>query len=342
MALEDIVRDMNSGGLGATWSAGQKYAADRASTLAQTASTQANTDRTTQMTPSAVLQSQGQAEATRLGNLNPQAEEQQGLPGTNAQIKAQQAKQILNQIPQKVLEEAHQKTQKATVENLGIMVHTMESTGNMNQALAAARAHLQDAGAQLPQEELSKQMAEFDKAAQQAQQKYGANPSQWVGELKDHMYKIAGNQSLSDPSQQGKLQVENMHEEGANTRAQIGANATITAANTRAVADSNKAVKPTADQFLYDKIKEANPNDDNATLAHKFVQAKTVLTKETPSLVSPTGVATTTTTKGEPSGASKGPSPAKIMQLQQNPSPQMRKYFDEAFGEGASARALGK
>lgn len=280
MALEDIVRDMNSGGLGATWSAGQKYAADRASTLAQTAQTQANTDRTTQMTPSMVAQSQGQAEATRLGNLNPQEEEKQGLPGTNAQIKAQQAQQILKQIPQKVLEEAHAKTQKATTENLGIMVQTMEATGDMNKAIAAARAHLQDAGAELPQEEFTKQMADFDKAAQQAQQQYASNPSQWLGELKNHMYSIAGNQSLSSPEQQGKLQIKNMELEASKENTQTKANALLGAANVRA--DAAKAAGPKgmnkqqALQYWGDMARAADKAGDEETYQYANSQFQAV------------------------------------------------------------------
>ena len=66
-------------------------------------------------------------------------------------------------------------------------------------------------------------------------------------------------------------------------------------AQTRGAATS---AKPTSDQFLYEQIKAANPGMSEPELANAFVQARTITTKETPSILSPTGTVTTTIRKG--------------------------------------------
>ena len=43
-----------------------------------------------------------------------------------------------------------------------------------------------------------------------------------------------------------------------------------------------------------------------------------------------------------PRGGTEPPPPAAVEQLRANDTPQMRAYFDQTFGQGAAARALGR
>lgn len=260
--LLTVTGDHAGYGMSGGYMQGQIANAGLQQTLAGTANMQANTDRTVQSTPSYVANSQNQAEANRLANIPGQLDQQNGTDQVSAQTRLAQAKQVYKQIPQKMIEEAHANMAKAIQENFLTMANTVQQTGDMKKALALGRQHLQDAGANLPPDELQKQLSDFDQAGQQAIQQFGSSPegmTQWAGKLKDFSYSAARSAGLSDPNQQNKMvsQDQQATSDLERTKVIVGGRENVAQTNATAKAAGTSGNKRSTAEIIAESIRRA-------------------------------------------------------------------------------------
>lgn len=278
------------GALGAFQSGQQRGLADAAVRLSNEQK-MAETQRYTGETPSYLQKSQAQARSAELGNMQGEADAQAEVYGAKSQeslatanLKAAEAKKVLDNMPAKtkveMMDQMGQKIEKFN--QLGLqLLQFSGSTGEAIQRMAEA----------YPDIIKDQQFAQWAK-------QYGNMPrEQALNAFKFEMQKYASGISTTrekfqtealqeDQKQQGRMEV-------GKQQGQYG----LQEAQTRA-ASAGADRKPSSDEFLYSQIQAANPNATPAQLAQLFVNAKTVVTKQTPSLLVPGGVATTTTTKG--------------------------------------------
>ena len=106
MALEDILRDRQNLGIGASWAKGEREGADLRSLTASTNLTNLQSDRYAQETPSYLRKGEAAARTAELANVQGEADLAAGVPGAKAelsaketQLKAQQAQTALDQWP---------------------------------------------------------------------------------------------------------------------------------------------------------------------------------------------------------------------------------------------------
>jgi hypothetical protein len=281
----------DNAGMAGGYQAGLQDKAGLNTTLLKNRQQEAETSRYAGETPSYLQKGQAQAESARLGNLQSQADEQAGVYGAKSQEslatarqKALEAKQAWQRMPQE------QKTKMLTAVKNGQMelFDTIEQTLSQSNSVPNTIAFIEQ---QYPE------MVNDKGWAMAKQQVSKMSPQEAMSKIRSMKASMASSDIYGSAEHQGKMQLEEMQQAGALQRAQVGAEATVTAANTR----SSVEKKPTADEFLYSQIEKANPGSTPQQLADMYVKAKTVVTKETPSILSPTGIATTTTTQGVPS-----------------------------------------
>lgn len=290
MGLEQLIQNGPTG-LVAGYMGGAAAGTDLRSKLATAGQTLAQTDRYTQETPSYLQKSRADARSAELGNLQGEADLAAGVPGAKAQEslmsarqKAQQAEAEFKNWPAKhklqLMDQMGQQVDKFNQVGLQLLQFS-GSTGEAIQQMAQAYPDI----TKDPQ---------FTQWAKQ----YGNMPKeQALAAFKFEMQKYAsGIATTREKFQAEALQEDQKGQQALEQGAQRGQYG-IAEAQVRA--DTTAAgKKPSADEFLYSQIQAANPGATPAQLAQLFVDAKTLVTKETPSLISPTGIATTTTRKG--------------------------------------------
>ena len=252
MPLEDIVRDFNTGGLGSTWSAGQKYAADRESTLANTAQRQAETQRYTGETPTYLDQKRAELEKSRLGNLQGQAMESAGVYRQEAEaakykkmMEAKQAKQLWDNADPEIKAKAQADAHKLSQEAITIGLEGFNSTGTIVGAFNAQAQFIQANAHRMPEGEAERMLAEVEKGLVKADQMYGRNPQAWYAKALQQAKEMANIKMASDPTQQGKLGAQAAQDAAAMERTKYTADAGIKEAGIRAASAAAGGDKPT-------------------------------------------------------------------------------------------------
>lgn len=258
-------------------------------TLAGLAQKQAELQRYTGETPSYLKNSNAQARTAELANVQGEADLAAGVPQAKsrqsmqeAQLKAKQAEQALNQMP------AQAKLQM--MDNMAKEVESFNQLGlQLLQFSGSTGEAIQRMAEQYPDITKDPQFKQWAK-------QYGNMPREKaLAAFKFEMQKYASGIATTREKFQTEALQEDQKQQG---RMELGAQQGrfgLQEAQQRASATS---AKPTSDQFLYEQIKAANPGLSEPELAAKFVEAKTLVTRETPSILSPTGTVTTTTRKG--------------------------------------------
>lgn len=258
-------------------------------TLAGLAQKQAELQRYTGETPSYLQKSNAQARTAELANVQGEADLAAGVPGAKAgqsmqeaQLKAKQAEQALAQMPS-----------QAKIQMMDQMAKEVESFNQLGlQALqfsGSTQEAIQRMAEQYPDITKDPQFKQWAK-------QYGNMPREKaLAAFKFEMQKYASGIATTREKFQTEALQEDQKQQG---RMELGAQTGQFGLQEAQQRASSAAAKPTSDQFLYEQIKAANPGLSEPELAAKFVEAKTLVTKETPSILSPTGTVTTTTRKG--------------------------------------------
>lgn len=276
-------------GIAGGYNAGIRDRASLDSTLADLAQKQATTERYTGETPSYLQKSQAQATSADLANAQPQADVAAGVPGQRAQanlgdakVSALKAQQALQQMPPehraKLLDAIH----KGNMQMLDLVEQTLTQTSDVPTTISTIEQ-------QYP--EVTKDPSWNAEKATVAKMA----PQEALNYIRNMKAKLASSSAYGSSEMQGKMIMQDQEQAGRERLANIQGQYGLKEAQQRA---SSTASKPTSDQFLYEQIKAANPGMSEPELANAFVQARTITTKETPSILSPTGTVTTTTRKG--------------------------------------------
>lgn len=257
--------------------------------LATLAQRQAETQRYTGETPSYLQKAGAQARTAELANVQGEADLAAGVPGakagqslSEAKLSAQKAQEGFKQLPRETQIKLIQDTSKESVALLEALETTLVTTGSTQATLKKML-------------ELKPELASDPNWSQALAQYAKLSPTQLRGELAGKRQLLASSANLSDPATQKAYGLEDLQQQG---RMELGRQAGQFGVQEAQQRASSAASKPTSDQFLYEQIKAANPGLSEPELAAKFVEAKTLVTKETPSILSPTGTVTTTTRKG--------------------------------------------
>lgn len=247
MPLEELIRDYNAGGLGATFSAGQKYAADRDSTLANTAYRQAETNRYAQMTPYEVQKAKALAEQTELANLQEQANQRAGVHDVVAQealfnhkMKAQVAQNTWNDLGKDKQLELTNNARSLANGMANIAIEAFHNTGSMKAAFDAQAQHVQANAHKLPEGEAERWLGEIQKGYLAAQTKYGKNTDQWLADAMAQQKAIAISAVNSDPKALQASQIQSQKDKAEMDRAQLQADAGISQARIHAAAAGSR------------------------------------------------------------------------------------------------------
>ena len=281
----------DNAGMAGGFNQGIRDRADLNTTLAGLAQKQAELQRYTGETPSYLQKSQAQATAADLANAQPQADVAAGVPGQRAQanlgdakVSALKAQQALQQMPPehraKLLDAIH----KGNMQMLDLVEQTLTQTSDVPTTIST----------------IEQQYPEVTKDPSWQNEKTNVSkmaPQEALNYIRKMKAKLASSSAYGSPEMQSKMALEDQQQAGRERIANIQGQYGLKEAQQRA---SSTSSKPTSDQFLYEQIKAANPGMSEPELANAFVQARTITTKETPSILSPTGTVTTTTTKGAP------------------------------------------
>jgi hypothetical protein len=298
MGLDTLGQNFAEQGLMPGYLRGQAQGATVGKSLADTAQTQAQTNRYTAQTADSNAQMGYKTEADRLGNLPGKAGEAVGLPAAQAQtsldqakLSAAQAKAKYEQLPIDVQNELHDKIHK---QSMSFMTQARDMLISGTPVQKTFDWMLQ----QYPQ------MANDPQAIQLMGQYKNANPQTAAGEITQIMNRMAYAGATAAPEQQGKLQVHDIDNTSAEKIAAGHDAATLE--RTNAMVTGRAQGKPTADQFLYEKYKAANPDLSEGDLAAGYLDWKTTTIKKNPSLLSDSGYTEATTSrppagKGNPS-----------------------------------------
>lgn len=292
MPLEDLVRDFNTGGLGSTWSAGQKYAADRESTLANTAQRQAETQRYTGETPTYLDQKRAELEKSRLGNLQGQAMESAGVYGQEAEaakykkmMEAKQAKQLWDNADPELKAKAQTEAHKLSQDLITIGLEGYNSTGKIVGAFNAQAQFIQANAHRMPEGEAQRMLAEVEKGLVKADQMYGRNPQAWYAKALQQAKEMANIKMASDPTQQGKLGAQAAQDAAAMERTKYTADAGIREADIRASAPTGETKENTtmAIRRLAGIIASPTASEAEKTAAEYELQAQLKFGQQTES-----------------------------------------------------------
>ena len=258
-------------------------------TLAGLAQKQAELQRYTGETPSYLQKSRADARTAELANVQGEADLRAGVPQAKsgqsmqeAQLKAKQAEQALAQMPSQAKIQMMDNMSKEVESFNQLGLQLLQFSGSTGEAI----------------QRMAEQYPDITKDPQFKQwaKQYGNMPREKaLAAFKFEMQKYASGIATTREKFQTEALQEDQKQQG---RMELGAQQGqfgLQEAQTRGAATS---AKPTSDQFLYEQIKAANPGLSEPELAAKFVEAKTLVTKETPSILSPTGTVTTTTRKG--------------------------------------------
>lgn len=258
-------------------------------TLAGLAQKQAELQRYTGETPSYLQKAGAQARTAELANVQGEADLVTGVPQAKsgqsmqeAQLKAKQAEQALAQMPS-----------QAKIQMMDNMAKEVESFNQLGLQLLQFSGSTGEAI-----QRMAEQYPDITKDPQFKQwaKQYGNMPREKaLAAFKFEMQKYASGIATTREKFQTEALQEDQKQQG---RMELGAQTGQFGLQEAQQRASSTSSKPTSDQFLYEQIKAANPGMSEPELAAKFVEAKTLVTKETPSILSPTGTVTTTTRKG--------------------------------------------
>ena len=281
----------DNAGIAGGYNAGIRDRADLNTTLANLQQKQAETQRYTGETPSYLQKSQAQARTAELANVQGEADLAAGVPEAKAgqsmqeaQLKAKQAEQALKQMPAKAKLQMMDQMAKEVESFNQLGLQALQFSGSTGEAI----------------QRMAEQYPDITKDPQFTQwaKQYGNMPrDKALAAFKFEMQKYASGISTTREKFQTEALQEDQKQRGRMELGKQTGEFGLAEAQTRGAATS---AKPTSDQFLYEQIKAANPGMSEPELANAFVQARTITTKETPSILSPTGTVTTTTTKGAP------------------------------------------
>ena len=260
-------------------------------TLADLEQKRAQTQRYTWETPSYLRRGEAQARTAELANVQPEADLAAGVPQAkvqenlmSAKQKAREAQQAWERLPQEHKTKMINAIKSKQMEMFDTIEQTLAQTSDVPGTIALIEQQYPDVT----------QDQGWNAAKQQVS---NMTPQQAMNEIRKMKASMASSDAYGSPEMQSKMALEDQQQAGRERIANIQGQYGLKEAQQRA---SSTASKPTSDQFLYEQIKAANPGMSEPELANAFVQARTITTKETPSVLSPTGTVTTTTTKGAP------------------------------------------
>lgn len=276
------------GALGAYQAGQRRGLADTFTRLANEQQSAA-TQRYTGETPFSLQKSRADARTAELANVQEEADLRAGVPQAKswqsmqeAQLKAKQAEQALAQMPS-----------QAKIQMMDNMAKEVESFNQLGLQLLQFSGSTGEAI-----QRMAEQYPDITKDPQFKQwaKQYGNMPREKaLAAFKFEMQKYASGIATTREKFQTEALQEDQKQQG---RMELGAQQGRFGLQEAQQRASSTSSKPTSDQFLYEQIKAANPGLSEPELAAKFVEAKTLVTKETPSILSPTGTVTTTTRKG--------------------------------------------
>lgn len=279
----------DNAGMAGGFNQGIRDRAGRDTTLAGLAQKQAELQRYTGETPSYLQKSNAQARTAELANVQGEADLAAGVPGAKAgqsmqeaQLKAKQAEQALKQMPAQAKLQMMDQMAKEVESFNQLGLQALQFSGSTGEAI----------------QRMAEQYPDITKDPQFTQwaKQYGNMPrDKALAAFKFEMQKYASGISTTREKFQTEALQEDQKQQG---RMELGAQTGQFGLQEAQQRASSTSSKPTSDQFLYEQIKAANPGMSEPELANAFVQARTITTKETPSILSPTGTVTTTTRKG--------------------------------------------
>jgi len=328
------------GALGAYQAGQRRGLADTATNLANEKLV-AETQRYTGETPSYLRKSEAGARTAELANVQGEADLAAGVPdakaGQNyqeARQKAQQAEAEFNNWPAKhkiaLIDQTAAGVEKFN--NLGIQL--LQFSGSTNEAIQRMAETYPD-------------MAKDPKFTEWAQ-KYGGMPrEQALNAFKFEMQKYASGIATTREKFQAEALAQDQEHMQDMEKQQLVGQQGIAEASIRAAGDGNKPIKQNAAEIvlaLTEQYKQALAAGDKAAADQILWQINAVKNTK-PDEESFAGLPAKPGTQVKPLGAQGSASDipaAKIMKLQQDPSPKMRKFFDDVYGEGAAAKVLGK
>ena len=292
--LENYLSSLkDNAGIAGGFNQGIRDRAGLDTTLAGLEQKKAELQRYTGETPSYLQRSNATARTAELANVQSEADVAAGVPAAKAQEslmtaqqKAAEAKKVLDGMGAKTkLEMMDQMSQKVEKFNqLGLQL--LQFSGSTEEAI----------------QRMAEAYPEITKDPQFTQwvKQYGNMPREKaLSAFKFEMQKYASGIATTREKFQTEALQEDQKQQGRMALGEQTGRFGLQEAQSRA---STAGSKPTSDQFLYEQIKAANPGLSEPELAAKFVDAKTLVTKETPSILSPTGTAVTTTRKGGATG----------------------------------------
>lgn len=289
------------GALGAMQAGQRRGLADMATQLSNERSA-AETARYTAQTPDSNRVLAAQATSGELGNLQGQADQAAGVHGATAQktvaqarLEAEKAKAAFDQLPMEIQTKFHNGVRDKTKAMLDNLEQVLTQTGDLNAAVASIES-------QFPG-------VVKDTGWAQAKQQYGRLTAQQVlQEIRAKRAKLASSDAYGNPEFQGKMIQQDALLASQERQQGVQANATLGAAQLRGSAET----KPTAEQFIYQQLRELYPKATVQELAQHYINYKTIQTKTQAGIV-PELDSTVTTQKGG-SGAPTGTG-SKVIKL---------------------------
>lgn len=292
--LENYLSSLkDNAGIAGGFNQGVRDRANLDTTLAELEQKKAELQRYTGETPSFLRKSEAGARTAELANLQSDADVAAGVPVAKAgqsmqeaQLKAKQAEQALNQLPAQVKIQMMDNMAKEVESFNQLGLQLLQFSGSTGEAIQRMTEQYPD---------ITK-----DPSFTQWAKQYGNMPREKaLSAFKFEMQKYASGIATTREKFQTEALQEDQKQQGRMALGEQTGRFGLQEAQTRGAAT---AAKPTPDQFLYEQIKVANPGLSEPELAAKFIDAKTLVTKETPSILSPTGTAVTTTRKGGATG----------------------------------------
>lgn len=288
--LENYLSSLkDNAGIAGGFNQGVRDRAGLDTTLAELEQKKAELQRYTGETPSFLRKSEAGARTAELANLQSDADVAVGVPQAKsgqsmqeAQLKAKQAEQALAQMPS-----------QAKIQMMDQMAKEVDSFNQLGLQLLQFSGSTAEAIQRMAEQypDITK-----DPSFTQWVKQYGNMPREKaLSAFKFEMQKYASGIATTREKFQTEALQEDQKQQGRMALGEQTGRFGLQEAQSRAsIADR----KPSSDEFLYAQIQAANPGASPAQLAQLFVDAKTLVTKETPSILSPTGTAVTTTRKG--------------------------------------------
>jgi hypothetical protein len=201
MGLDTLGRDFAQTGMMSGYLAGQTQGANLASTIASTRQKGLESDRYAQATP-LELERMGIANETgRLGNLQPQADEREGVHGVKAKQAAMEAQATMDKLPHETKNKITAMVKEKNNQVLEIMEQTLTTTGSTQAAMDAVL-------------ELYPEMAQ-DKGWARAQQQYmSLSPQEVLQKVSLARHSLASSNDFANPKSQGEYHKEKLMQQG--------------------------------------------------------------------------------------------------------------------------------